>query len=162
MIPNRLLLAVDDSLSSTRAAEYVGDMLRTTDGHEVHVFHVLPPVPPFNAEAPGRVMSDDLEPAEVDAEWLQQREIEARPMLDQVRALLVRAGIHESFIETKSCPSKPLQTVAQAILDEAEELDCGTIVVGRTDLPWYRRILRRHIGDELVGKAGGRSVWVVE
>ncbi len=161
MIVNRVLLAVDDSPASTRAAEYVGGFLRTSDSYEVHVLHVLDGVPPFGAEDPASDRRFDR-PDLVENEWRRKHARAAQPMLREMSSRLVRAGVRESFIETGVCTPDPLQTVTETILEKAHELGCGTVVVGRTDLPWYRRVLRRHIGDELVRRGDGLSVWVVE
>ena len=150
------------SPASTRATQYVGDLLRSTESHEVHVLHVLPHVPPFGSQKPGDVGGERFALAVDEDEWRREQEKSIRPMLDDVRALLVRAGVHESFIELRTCAPEPLATVAGTILEKARERDCETIVVGRSEHPWYRRMWRRHVGNALVNTANGRSIWIVE
>jgi K+-sensing histidine kinase KdpD len=48
------------------------------------------------------------------------------------------------------------------IVDAGRTSGCRTIVVGRDSFSWLKRVLRRHVADELVRKAKGFTVWVVE
>jgi K+-sensing histidine kinase KdpD len=48
------------------------------------------------------------------------------------------------------------------ILESAQKLHCGTIVVGRDTFPSYKEMFKKHIGEELVQKGQGFAIWVVE
>lgn len=41
-----LLLVIDESPSSLRAAEYTGNLLRSRQGFRIHLLYLLPPFPP--------------------------------------------------------------------------------------------------------------------
>ena len=56
-----------------------------------------------------------------------------------------------------------IESVAEGILDTARKNDIHTVVVGRAALPWFKEMLHRHVGNELVAKAAGDlTVWVVQ
>ena len=48
------------------------------------------------------------------------------------------------------------------LIDLARDQRCSTIVVGRSSLPWYQEIFHHHPADEMVSKARGFTLWVVE
>lgn len=163
MTTNRILLAVDQSPASSKATAYVGDLLKDSDRHFVHLCHVLPATAPFDPyegldeDGPASRGRDD---AQLDV--LPRRRTAVHPAFERARRALVEAGLAEDHIELDLCEPEPLQSVADALLAEAREHGCDTIVVGRSDLPWYRRVVRRHLGDELIDRATGLSVWIVE
>lgn len=161
-----ILLAADDSEASGRAVRYVADMLgRLGDAH-VHLFHVLPPIPPEllefgGAEDPGteRRLSDKLKQAQ--SEWVDRAKAEAEPVMEKARAVLSRAGIAPGRVSEEFSPSIHRPDLPREILEAARRARCDTIVVGRTSLSWLKEQMGHHVGEALVKKAEEVTIWVV-
>lgn len=162
----RILLAVDDSEASERAVRYVADVLgRLADAH-VHLFHVLPPIPPGLLEFGGaedpkaeRQLSEKLKQAQ--AEWIERAKAESEPVMEKARALLSRAGIAPGRVSAEFGPSIHRPDVPREIVEVAQRARCDTIVVGRTSLSWLKEQMGQHVGEALVKKAQGLTLWVV-
>lgn len=134
----RILLAVDESPASERAVAYVAEMSAGRPEQYVHLVHVT---------APG-------EPAS---------ETEAsKQLLSAMQAQLVAAGIQDDHVDKGMLTVPNQEDFVDALLDAARDQSCDTIVVGRTSLPWYREAFHHHPADELVRRAKGFTLWVVE
>ena len=48
------------------------------------------------------------------------------------------------------------------ILQAGRKDGCSTIVVGRESFSWLKEMFHHHVADELVRKAHGLTIWVVE
>lgn len=134
----RILLTVDDSQASARSVEYVSTMLAGTADRYVHLIHVLPPLAPASADAA------------------------ARNLLGAMREQLMAAGMPGDQVDTGILAIPTMGELAEGLLDVARDQQCGTIVVGRNSLPWLREAFHHHPADELVKKAQGFTLWVVE
>jgi nucleotide-binding universal stress UspA family protein len=162
-----LLLALDDTEASTQAVKYVGRTIGGNSAFTIHLLHVLAPLPPRLSETRGsenpkieRKLEEDL--MRKRERWIKDAEKEAQPIFDRAKLFLRKAGIPSSAIETEFWVSVNRQDLINDILDAASTNGCRTIVVGRESFAWLKRILRRHVADELVRKAKGFTVWVVE
>ncbi len=163
----RILVAVDNSEASSRVVSYVAKMVGRRSGFRVHLVHVLPSFPPALLEFGGAekpVQEERLEAAEHAARirWLDRAEKAARPVLARAKWILRKAGMPISAMETQFSTSTSGEEVVADILEAARASRCGTVVVGRESLPGLKGLFRHHVGDELIKRGHGLTVWVVE
>ena len=156
----RVLLAIDGSPASSKAVEYVAGWAGGRNV-PVRIVHVLPPVPAALQRAPEHArVGDDASP-EGDP-WVSRSKQEALPDLEHAAARLASAGVDANGLERSFLSVHRDGSAVSGLLDVAREHGCETIVVGRTTLPWHRELFHHHFADELVRKAEGFTVWVVE
>lgn len=163
----RILIAVDDSDASMRAVRYVADMIEGRDGFQIRLFHVLPPLPPELLEFIGS--SDPEEEAQMQAEqkveqaeWIKKAKKAERSIFQQARAILVESGFPARQVKGEYCASVHQREIPSDIVETAHAAHCDTIVVGRESFSGVQRFFRRHIGDALLRKGQGFTIWVVE
>jgi nucleotide-binding universal stress UspA family protein len=162
-----ILVAVDDSEASDRAVTYVGNIIGGREGYSVRLLHILPPLPPALLEVGGSENPDIEQREEMSihaqqAAWLAQAEEAARPTLERATSRLRQANIPAQAIATQCVVSINGQAMVTDILDAAEANQCGTIVVGRESFHGLQALLAHHVGDELIAKGRGVTVWIVE
>jgi nucleotide-binding universal stress UspA family protein len=164
---NKILIAVDDSEASRKAVTYVSKMVRGREPIHIYLFHVLPPIPPKLLEFGGaedpqkeQLLSTDLNTAQ--AQWMEKAKTAAQLSLNTAQTILRDHGMSQHNISTRLSSSIHKPDVVREVLEAAKQWDCGTVVVGRKTLPWLQELFHRHIGEELVQKGQGFSVWVVE
>ncbi len=163
----KIMMAVEGSRVSLDAVEYVSRMLGGRKDLHIRLFHVLPPIPPGllefgGSEDPCTEASQSAKLKKAQHRWLEEAEQSARQSLETAVTLLVDHGFFGHQVTTELSSSIHEPDIVQAILEAAKQWDCGTIVVGRHTLPWFRELFSRHVGEELVRKAQGYAVWVVE
>jgi len=162
-----ILVAVDESGASDRALRYVANMVGERSDVRIHLLHLLRPVPPAYREHGGSEDPDEerrlCEELRVQQEnWIEKQATKEGPILARARSILVEAGVPETGIEISSSPSFGTIDVGPDCLTAARDGECETIVVGRTSLPWFRELFRHHHCHDLVKRARGFTVWVVE
>jgi len=138
---HRILMALDDSAASQATVEYAAQMVAGRPDHYVHLVHVLPPMPEASvgeAREKGRVIMTGMK--------------------DRLHA----AGLDDDHVDTGFLLVPPDTSMVEGLLDLARDQSCTTIAVGRSSLPWHRELLHHHPADELVKKAHGFTLWVVE
>jgi len=138
---HRMLLALDGSDASEREVGYVAEMVSKRDDMYFHLVHVLPP----------KTMADDA-----------SERARARGVLDRLRQHLCEGGVAPERIDIGTIQGGSESSLAEALLDLARDQQCDTITVGRHSLPWYRELFHLHLADELVRRAQGVAVWIVE
>jgi nucleotide-binding universal stress UspA family protein len=112
----KILLAVDGSGHSDRAAQHVIALLQGCGGHALHVINVQPPI-----DAPE--VRSHMTAGEIEA----MQETRGGDALASARALLDRAGIAH-------VPAVLLGPVAETIARYAAEQGCEKIVMGTRGL----------------------------
>ncbi len=164
-----ILIAIDDSEASKRALAYVARMMGGRKDFHIRLFHVLAPLPRRLAdfpvgEDPGPTWVRDAEAKDVRALWVTQGEKAARAVFARAKAILRKARIPAHALGTELVTLSTDQDLATVILDAARTSQCGTIVVGRETYAGLRGLFRRHVhvADELIQKAQGLALWVVE
>lgn len=153
---HKLLLAVDGTETTWKAAEYVGRSCSGGEGDEpcIVVFHVLPAMPPW------------LEAGEAaDAGSLRQRfedvtEEAAEKMFNTVEGKLKQAGMG------MGCVVRELEEndgdIAGQIIAAAKRHECDTIVIGRGKRSMVGEFFRDSVAEHLLRKPVGMTLWVVE
>jgi nucleotide-binding universal stress UspA family protein len=148
----KMLIAVDSSKSSRKAVDYVGKFAADTRV-ELTLFHAMRSV------SLGFV--DDLAFRDEDTErqLLEEVDRDIPRMFRSYKDLLVRAGVDEDRISTKSI----LHSTSRAgdILREAKERKYGTIVMGRRGLSKVREFLMGRVTNKVLSRAEGFAVWIV-
>ncbi|WP_305042179.1 universal stress protein [Geoalkalibacter sp.] len=153
-MPN-ILLALDCSPHSRRAAEYVAQLAPHLPDCRLSLLVVCTGIP-YSAQA----AAEETAPEVHGDEDHQQERQEIDAFLGEIEDLLIRAGFPAARLERRV---KPLgRGVVQDILDEAAAAQCDTLVVGRRGVSKMRALLLGSVSAELVRQAGGRTVWVVE
>lgn len=163
----RILIAIDNSAASVRAARYAAEMIGGGSGFEVCLLHVLEPMPLTLIEVPWTETPEmkkkvEAEWQELRAEWVKKTEQAAQPILEQAQSILCENGIAEQGVETRFANSFGIQAVAADIQEAARAGQYGTIVVGRESYSGFKEFFHHHIGDQLVRKSQGITLWVVE
>ena len=169
MVPKKekFLLALDNKGLSNRVVKYVGEMIGKRADVTVVLFHVLDPVPPGLREFRGAedpAMERKLD-HELDAKWEQwarSAKDRAQPIFDRAQSSLVQAGVPDSAIRTEFWLPVNWQDFVTDVLKAGKSNGCGTIVVGRRSFAGWKRIFSHSVADELVRRASGFTVWVVE
>jgi nucleotide-binding universal stress UspA family protein len=156
----RILLGVDDSPASEKAADYVAGWASAATV-QVRLLHVLPPVPPLRREPAEHAAVGASSPSRQER-WEEAAIETARPVLDRLAARLSGGGVAADKIEHGFLHVHPESSAVAGLIDAARDHLCGTIVVGRNTLPWHRELFHRHFADDLVKKAHGFTLWIVE
>jgi nucleotide-binding universal stress UspA family protein len=145
-----ILIAVDESENARRAVSYVGQLLQGAEGFRIGIVHVVPEPDEDFFETHGERIA-----------WIEKRRKKADVMLDDYRNMLIDAGFRPNQVSTRStlrtCPS-----LAECILDERDETDYSTIVVGRQGLSRSEEFLFGSVSSKIVNHAKNCTVWVVE
>ena len=145
-----ILIAVDESANARRAVSYVAQFLGGIEGFKVTILHVIP------------VPEEDFFPSSTDKEkWLSQRRSRVDAMLEAYRQILIRQGFHPSDVSLRS-PIRYCPSMAECILAERDEIEYGTIVVGRQGLSRSEEFIFGSISSKIVNHARNCTVWVVE
>jgi nucleotide-binding universal stress UspA family protein len=154
----KVLIALDCSVPSMRAAEYAAEIVPHLPGCEVLLFSVLTGIPY------GEGVLTELtgtEPVELHGDEDYRQEV------DQVRDFLaVTARLfaeHRLPEERLAILAKPLRRgIALDILDEAHANNCDTVVVGRRGLSKVKEMVMGSVSHDLVHKAEGLAIWIVD
>ncbi len=150
----KILLALDLSPHSRRAADYVAQIAPSLKDCQVTALVVSSGIP-YGAQ--------QLDPSDAelhgDEDQVQEKE-EIKALLGEIKELLIKSGLPESRIETRIKPVG--RGVALDIIDEAHMGDFNTVVVGRRGLSKVKSLLLGSISSTIVEKAEGLTVWVVE
>ena len=147
IFPTRILLATDGSESAAHATEVAVELSKKTDS-ELHVLYVGEDATallyPQAAADPAWVVQEDLAPIE---EQGQQFEQVARQTLDaevqKVRA--VGGTVAQAHLR--------MGTPAAEIVELADELEVGLVVIGSRGLGGIRKALMGSVSDSVVRHA---------
>jgi nucleotide-binding universal stress UspA family protein len=144
-----VLLAVDDSENARRAVAYVGFMLGGLEGFRVTLLHVI-----------SEPEEDYFARVEEKERWLNDYRRKIESLLTDYRRELIAAGFPEVAIQIRS-PQRHCPSIAECILLELDQTECGTIVVGRQGLSRKEEFLFGSVSSKIVGRARNCAVWVV-
>ena len=139
----KILLAMDTSEEAIKALDFAGNMMDITDC-EVILLHVIRGLESWTADA---------------SEELQEAERAAKILLEDAIDRLERAGLNRDRISTKI--SSGAASRAGAIVEEARNSGCGTIVVGRRGLSRVKEFFMGRVSKKVLQLAKWNAVWVV-
>jgi nucleotide-binding universal stress UspA family protein len=145
-----ILIAVDDSENSSRAVNYVGQVLSGGQGYKTALLHIIPEP------------EEDYFPNRGDQQrWLTRYREKMTALLEEYRQVLIDHGFKSDEvtvqIKLRGCPS-----MAECILNERKRLGYDTIVVGRQGISRSEEFLFGSISSKIVTHGGSCTVWVVE
>lgn len=149
----RILLVTDGSIHSQQATSYLGKF-PVPDLAEVHVLHVLPPLPspvliarswPMGSEAMAPVPTYDSE--EVLARQAEEEVSQGEILLSETVAELGNYGLEAKSVLLRG-------DAATEIIQYANENQIGLIVAGSRGLSQMRRLLLGSLSRKLVHYAG--------
>ncbi|MEJ7815323.1 MAG: universal stress protein, partial [Rubrobacter sp.] len=154
--PTKILLATDGSADAALAATAAADVVSRGTGSELHVVHVLPHLP--------RYAYSGVTAPDVYSYVLDKTQEQARLLLDeQVRHIEERGG---TVVETHTRRGR----FVDEILDLAEEIGAGLILMGSRGLGSVKRLLLGSVAEGIVQNAhcpvlvarGGQEAWPPE
>lgn len=152
----KALIALDNSLDSRRAVEYAAGILPRLPGSEVYLLSLTSRIP-----AGSRELDATAPPPEVHGDEDHQQEVQRlREALGAAADLLVRNGLAAERVRQSIQPVRI--SLGQDIVDEARGAGYDTIVMGRRGLSLAKKLLLGSVSSEVVHKAAGLTVWVVE
>ncbi len=153
----KVLLAIDSSPHSRRAAQYVAEVVPHVSGAEVVVFSAVAGLPPDAALDPGVSL-----PREHELHGDEDCRDELLPLhnlIGEIRDLFARKGLSSERIEI--CCQPVRHGIAQDILDAARECNCDTVAVGSRHLSKVMSLLQGSVSTDLVHRAHALTLWVV-
>lgn len=164
----RILLALDGSENSTRAVEYLGDMIHGCTGLHITLFHVTT-MPPELAEHRG------AERPEMDAQLAEELQERQRKWQEEIQETTEREIFlpAQRILEEKDIPGtlSTIETkvhthaqpdVALAIIQEAKAGGYGTIVLGKRGRSMMKEFLLGGVTCKVIHHIQQCTIWVVE
>lgn len=145
-----LLLAVEESADSRRAVMYVADFFGGYGDLFVTLLSILP-------EPPDDLFATDEERARA----LEQKKRAREAVLDDYRKILVGGGLRDERIATRLIV-RQVTSLADAILEAQEQLQCCIVVVGRRGLSHHEEFLFGSTSNSVLHRAKHCAVLVVE
>ncbi|MGH9738790.1 MAG: universal stress protein [Candidatus Acidiferrales bacterium] len=167
MLDTRLLIVLDDSVTSRRAVKYVGKFVGKRRGFRICLVHVLPPLPPEFLEHGGSGYPEKEARVAVDLKaqqrhWISAAKKKAQTGLDVARATLRKAGLSAGAVQTLFCEPGEGPDTAEVILNMARGCHCRTVVVGRRSVSWLHELFSQELSEELLRHGKGFCVWAIE
>jgi nucleotide-binding universal stress UspA family protein len=147
IFPTKILLAIDASEEAALAAQTAADIANKT-GSELHVVHARFALPwttgYYSAtESPTTSIGSEEEARQRVLQWLD----------DQVERIEAQGGsVTQAYLRLGK-PDEGAITVAEQIVNLAEEIRAGLIVVGSRGLGGIRRALMGSVSDSVVRHA---------
>jgi len=164
--PENLMLIVDESPATRHAVDYVTRLLGCHRGVHVYLLHLLPPLPAEllefgGAEDPRQERHLQSELHREQQAWIATAKAPARQALDEAVATLRDAGLFTYEIELAHSDPLDDRDPAIALLKQAREKHCHTIVVGSHTHPWFRKLTGSPLPEYLLRHAAEFTLWVV-
>jgi nucleotide-binding universal stress UspA family protein len=157
----KVLLTVDGSECSYRAADYVAAQFSGLQDLEVTVLHVLPNVPAVFWDD-GHILSsgERAEREKVINRWLSNREAMVEPIFREVSGRLQKGGIKGDAIKTKWVTDSA--DVADSIIEICRDGGYQTLVMGRSGTSGAKRLLVGSVTNRIVSNGAGLALCLVE
>ena len=153
----KILLAVDHSPPSMKAAEFVAALLGGL-GHEICIFHAILGLGAIHFDISGEysleIPETDLPDASLEA--LKSR---VAHLVKEIKNKLITAGVAPEKISEKVVSG--VYSRSEAIVKEAEGGGYGTIVVGRRGLSKLEAFFLGRVGHKVIHTGKKFTVWVV-
>lgn len=155
----KLLLALDCSQHSQRAADYVTAILPYLPQCELVLFSVVSGIPYSEAELAKLTGAGEQHP-KVHGDEDHQRELaQIQTFFTDVCARLEEKGFPAARVERRIQPLR--RGYAQDIMDAAKDSGSDTIVVGRRGQSKIREIFGQSVSHDTLHCADAITVWVV-
>jgi len=163
----KILLALDGSEPSMKAAHYVANLLGGQPDVSVTLFYVLSSIPPSLLEHGGDESQTTPSEAEVEFErrrtsWVEAEQAVECKLFDPIREMFKQAGFSDEQIQTKCPAPTPESNIAHGILQECEDGGYDTVVMGKRGQSRIRTFLTGSVTEKVMRHAKGCAVWVIE
>ncbi|QWR78123.1 universal stress protein [Candidatus Magnetomonas plexicatena] len=145
----RILVAVDNNLSSRRALSFICEMFKEIPDFTFLLYHVVD------------LFDDDDFVCDLETSEFIRGVVEGRlKIVEGYKSFLAQNGINEDNISVKVV-LRDEPTVAECILREQKITQASTIVVGRRGISKREEFLYGSTSSKLIHLAKDCSVWVV-
>lgn len=151
--PQKILVALDGSAGSSRAVDFLCSCLNNSN-RQVILFHAMRRLGFPEVSAAGPNPFEAIEKAV----WGDGRKM-IEPVMEDARARLIKAGVGESNVATKIVTG--VASRAGALVAEARESNCGSIIVGRTGVSQVEEFNIGRVCHKVIQRAENVAVWVV-
>lgn len=149
---DKIMIAVDGSVNSLRAVDHTAFMLANCPGVKLELFHVQPRL--------GEFCDIDLNNIEADSLAQSMSKANERCITDfrvQAINMLKESGFTDDQISFRQIQKR--LSPAKAIIDEAQNNDVGTLVIGKQGMSSSQFMGR--VAGTVVQKINNQAVWVV-
>ena len=143
---NSMLIAMDDSLSSRTAVDFIADLAICPEEVEITLLHV------FRKPSAGEELMGEKFMKEQPARYLNT--------MEKARDKLVEKGCNPKTVRIKLVED-PYPTVAEGIIDQFNQGDYSMVVIGRRRMSKAEEFVRGDVGVKLVRAIGGTAVLIV-
>jgi nucleotide-binding universal stress UspA family protein len=141
-----------------KGVDHVGAILGESNC-KVRLLHVMREVNPyiwlFEEED---IVQPKLEKGE-EAKWWGHLRSEMAPVFEEAKKHLMDAGFNAERIDTDFITG--VSSRAGAIVEQANTMDYGTIVVGRRGLSRVQEFLMGRVSNKVLHLARNKAVWIV-
>jgi nucleotide-binding universal stress UspA family protein len=148
-INDKILIGIDGSDHSIRAAEFAGEMLGGY-GYSAELFHVVRAFSGLVPESPEFVMP---------REYADDHNKQMGKTFTYLRQKLIDFGFEDRNITEKIIAGAFSR--AGAIVEEAEAQGCGTIVVGRKGISSVQEFFMGRVSNKIIHIGRKWTVWIV-
>jgi nucleotide-binding universal stress UspA family protein len=156
----KILIAMDESLLSIKALDYVADMIKATSS-QIYLVHVMRELHFFPREHEKfctlEEKEDLISKTEEDVNGAERR---ACDVFAEASRRLKEAGIAPERIDNKIVTR--MASRAAGIVEEARKNGCGTIVVGRRGISDLEDLFLGSMSNKILQIAEDLSVWLVQ
>ena len=157
----KMLIAIDGSECSLRAADYAGRQFSGISDLQITILHVLPfpPAPLWDA---GHIPTkgEQVEREREIEKWLLDQRAMTESLFDKAIGVLVGSGISRTQMTIKTISDS--SDVADSILEETRDGGYQTLVVGRCGHSTMQKLLMGSVTTEILNHGAGVAVCVVE
>ncbi len=159
-LPQKILLCLDSSEGAMVSARHLSSIVCGSESCNVVLFHAAGGFGAF------RKLMREVFSSEEDKRAAKKMEIQLKesakllePSFDKARGLLLSGGIDSGRIDQKIVSG--VNSIANAIIDEAEKGKFDTIVLGRRGLSRVEEFVMGRVSNKVVHMAKKKTVWVV-
>jgi nucleotide-binding universal stress UspA family protein len=158
---HKVIIALDSSEGAWRAVEYVAEVFGHTPGVQVTLFHVLSGLPPAFWDD-GHILEDKEKESRqrLVAAWQKEQEKQWQGLVQKAHDRLTKAGVPKDAVLNNFKPK--YFDVAEDILNEAEDGNFDTIVMGRRGMGMAKALLLGSVTHKVVQNAKSCAVIIVE
>lgn len=143
-----ILVAIDGSEGSMRAVDYLCS-LKVRNNREVILFHAMRHI--------GFTKSQPLQ--EIEKMVWRDAKKTIEPVIAEATKRLVGAGLAKSKIRRKIVTG--VNSRAGALIEEAKQSKCSTIMVGRTGVSQVEAFNIGRVSNKVIHQAKNAAVWVI-
>ena len=155
----KIMIALDGSEPSMRAARYVANLLGNRPDVLVTLFHVLLPIPPSLLEG-STEYENELKQQRTN--WVRDEKAVENSLFAPVREVFRQAGFTQNQIQTKCRTSVNEPDVAYEILQECQKGDYDTLVMGKRGKSRIQTFLTGSVTEKIFRHAQVHAIWVIE